>query len=253
VKQIQKMNYQKITEAYYSKWIGMNKSILNFEGAHFIYSPERNVAQYGYLQPMDLYCFHQSGRIIISYGDRAVEKAGALKREINAFISVDELKSALLDTYGVIPKHNIKFAFEDLPMQDGNARTLTSDDYSTYLAFLKKNNPGCENTDWVREYFDEMVINKTCVGVFENNILASCTDAPGMPYMQDKVQEIGINTSLEYRGKGYAAAACILCAKNIIISGKCPQWSTDINNIASEKLAYKTGFARFADVLNITL
>ena len=98
-----------------------------------------------------------------------------------------------------------------------------------------------------------MVQYGLCVGIFENSKLVSCSDAPGMPYMQETVQEIGVNTLPEYRGRGYASEVCIKCVKSIIKLGKCPIWSTDIDNAASQKLADKVGFVKFAETLAMTL
>ena len=44
-----------------------------------------------------------------------------------------------------------------------------------------------------------MVGEKLCWGLFVEDRLVSCTDAPGMPYMQEDVQEIGVNTLGPYR------------------------------------------------------
>ncbi|MDD2268864.1 MAG: GNAT family N-acetyltransferase [Eubacteriales bacterium] len=247
------MDYNQITKMYYSKWLGINKTLCDVDGIEFIYSPERNLTQFGYSQPFDIYCFYQTNRIIVSYGEKAKEKIEIFKGKLNSHTSVDELKKEIIDVYGVIPHHNIKFFFNSLPRENKIARTLTLDDYNPYRDFFKKCNPSCGNTDWVQDYFCEMISDRVCVGVFVEGMIVSCTDSPGMPYMQDQVQEIGVNTLSDYRGKGYASAACILCAKNIIDNGKCPLWSTDTNNTVSERLAYKVGFIRFADVLTITI
>ena len=74
---------------------------------------------------------------------------------------------------------------------------------------------------------------------------------PDMPYMQDKVQEIGINTLSEYRCKGYAKSVTLSCIKAIIEKGKCPLWSCSTHNTASERLAYSVGFRKLADVLTL--
>lgn len=58
---------------------------------------------------------------------------------------------------------------------------------------------------------------------------------------------------MEYRGKGYAVAACAKCIKEIMKNGKVPQWSTDINNVASKRLAERIGFIKLADVITVTL
>lgn len=91
-----------------------------------------------------------------------------------------------------------------------------------------------------------------CVGMFADGRLVSCTDAPGVPYMAEEVQEIGINTLHEYRGHGYASAACSKCIQEIFNHHKIPMWSTGIDNIASRKLAEKLGFTEFAKVIYIT-
>ena len=88
--------------------------------------------------------------------------------------------------------------------------------------------------------------------MFADDRLVSCTDVPGMPYMVGDVQEIGINTLHEYRGRGYASAACIKCIQEILNHHKVPLWSTTIGNTASRKLSEKIGFTEFAEVIYIT-
>lgn len=246
------MNFLQISEEYYSQWLGID-TLSAISGIQFVYSQERNMAQYGYSKPFDIYCFYQAGKTVISYGDKAKEKISRLRDIIKVNTPLDDLKALIRKVYGTSPNHHIKFVFDNLPTVNGIARALCADDYPAYLGFFKKSNPGCKNTDWVKGYFDEMTVDKLCVGVFENGILVCCTDAPGMPYTADQAQEIGVNTLPEYRGKGYAPTSCSLCARNIIENGKCPQWSTDISNTASEKLAYKVGFTRYADVLTLTI
>jgi predicted GNAT family acetyltransferase len=74
-----------------------------------------------------------------------------------------------------------------------------------------------------------------------------------MPYMSDEVQEIGINTLSNYRGRGYATIACQGSINEILKNGKIPQWSTSITNIASQKLAEKLGFVKLGDVITLTI
>ncbi len=71
--------------------------------------------------------------------------------------------------------------------------------------------------------------------------------------MPDEVQEIGINTLSDYRGKGYATVLCQSCANEIIKNGKVPQWSTAIDNVVSQKLAERVGFVKLADVITVTI
>jgi len=248
------MNYTEKTLEYYSMWLGQEK-VLNqdIKDVKSIYFKDRNETQYGYGQPFDIYIFCYEDKRIISYGDKAKEKLEKFKNGINQGDSVEKIKSLLIDIYEKDVYHNIKYVFNELPTNNSVARVLDYFDYGIYEEFFKKCNPNCKNVDWLKEYFGEMVQEHACVGVLDGDILVSCTDAPGMPYMSNEVQEVGINTLQEYRGKGFATDVCIRCVEEILENGKVPQWSTDINNIASQKLAEKVGFVKLADVITVTL
>jgi predicted GNAT family acetyltransferase len=122
-----------------------------------------------------------------------------------------------------------------------------------YIDFLKTDNQNCSDYSWVKEYFLKLVSNNYSHGIIVDEKLVSVTDAPDMPYMKEYVQEIGINTLKEYRGKGYARAVCLSCIKELLSRNICPIWSTGIDNIASDKLARSVGFERLADILTISL
>lgn len=248
------MNLSIKTNEYYSKWIGLD-GILNekFNGVKFIYSSERNKIQKGYPQQFDLLIFYQPERIIFSYGDKSLDQIDKVKQQIKTLVTLDYLKQVLAQEFGDYFNHNIKYVFEKIPQRAVISRPLEKAEYPKYHDFFTKNNPKCKNTKWLIDYFNEMVSEHLCCGVFVDGILVSCSDAPSMPYMQTDVQEIGINTLNEYKGKGYATDACITCANEIIGNGKCPQWSTTIENIASQKLAEKVGFIKLADVISISL
>ncbi len=246
------MNYHKITKQYYTKWLGISSESFETRGIHFIYSKERNITQYGYSHPFDIYVWLQPGKLIVSYGDKASEKINELKQKMNATMSSAKVKELLSNTFGMPITQSIKYVYRETNATSC-AVILSCSDYPSYLEFFRKAHLGCNNTDWLREYFDEMVQYGLCVGIFENSKLVSCSDAPGMPYMQETVQEIGVNTLPEYRGRGYASEVCIKCVKSIIKLGKCPIWSTEIDNAASQKLADKVGFVKFAETLTMTL
>lgn len=133
------------------------------------------------------------------------------------------------------------------------SRPLIACEYSKYLEFYQKIHPNCKKFDWLQDYFTEMVNENLCCGLFDNDYLVCCSDAPSMPYMQDLVQEIGINTLDGFKGKGYATDVCFACEREILKNGKSPLWSTTMDNIASQKLAEKVGFDKFADILTVTL
>ena len=92
-----------------------------------------------------------------------------------------------------------------------------------------------------------------CCGVFMDGLLVSCTDMPIMPYMQESIREIGINTLAAYRGRGCAKAACLQCIHEVLSRGKCPIWSAEAENTASLRLAESVGFVRLGDSYSISL
>ena len=192
-------------------------------------------------------------KIIVSYGDKAKPQIEILRDSVDAFKSIEDLKSTLKTIYGKDVGHNIKYVFNGKKTDDCSAKVLGKNDYQEYENFFKNANPKCSNLDWLRAYFEEMICGNLCLGAYEGSILVSCTDAPGMPYMSDEVQEIGINTLSDYRGRGYATIACQGSVNEILKNRKVPQWSTNISNIASQKLAEKLGFVKLGDVITITI
>ncbi len=249
----QTYNIEKTLE-YYSKWIGEDGILLqSFNGIKFVYCEDRNNTQYGYGQPFDVYMFVMEDRVIVSYGDKAKSKIEDFRDSIGDCKSVEKLKSGLITIYGKDVGHNIKYVFNGKKTNDITSKVLGKNDYKEYEKFFIKCNPKCSNTDWLQGYFEEMIRENLCVGVYEDGILVSCTDAPGMPYLSDEVQEIGINTLSNYRGRGYATTACQGSINEILKNGKVPQWSTSITNLASQRLAEKLGFVKIADVISITM
>ena len=249
------MDFNAITQSYYELWLGEQGCLTENSNKNlFIYSTERNKIQLGYTSCLDVLVWIQSDNFILSYGDAA--KAGVNKIEecFSILYGASDVAHTLSNIFDCNVAHSIKYVYKNLPHSDNNdVKTLVSGDYDDYKNFFCSCHPNVKDTDWLKEYFDDMSKHGYCVGVYINNLLVSCTDAPNMPYMNDKVQEIGVNTLHDYRGKGYAAIACIKAAENIIISGKVPQWSTSIDNIASQNLAERVGFVKLSDVLSLSL
>lgn len=246
------MNYKDITEEYYTKWVGCDISICPSGVVTYVYTKDRNNTQIGYSQPFDIYLLYKKDKVIVSYGDKAKDKLPLLKNILKANMTIVQIKNLLKIVFHMAPDHSIKFAFEDSPHQVTNARTLNKEDYAYFENFFKKNNSNAKCIDWLEEYYMELVERNLCCGIFEDNVLVSCTDAPSMPYIKEKIQEIGINTLNDYKGMGYATNCCIKCTQNILAQEKCPQWSTTIDNIPSQRLAYKVGFIKYADVLTLS-
>lgn len=249
-----KNSYRRITEAYYEKWLGQDGILSHdWKGMEYVYSRERNTVQYGYGRQFDIYALCQKDRTIISYGDRIGSSLDTLKHAIRGDMDAGDVGHAFEKIFQRKTNVNIKYVFESMQDTPSGTRILTEEDYREYEAFWRKCNPGCEDTEWLKEYFDEMTQNHMCIGVYADDMLVSCTDAPGMPYMEEQVQELGINTLKEYRGRGYASMVCGSCIRELICRHRTPLWSAEAGNQASRRLAEKLGFEKFAEVVCVTL
>ena len=161
------------------------------------------------------------------------------------------MMAAIESVYGGQVQQGIKYVYAGPSAPESRAKVLTAEDYPLYKDFFEANNPSMGEAEWLREYFDEMVEAGVCCGMIEDGKLASCTDAPTMPYMAEEVQEVGINTLPEYRRKHLAAEVVRRCIGQIIQQGKCPMWSTSAGNIPSQRLAERVGFEKIADYFTL--
>ncbi|MDR0287463.1 MAG: GNAT family N-acetyltransferase [Clostridiales bacterium] len=248
------MTNREITNKYYAKWIGTELDLLEEPGIYWIYNAERNDKPIGYPKVYDVYVFITPQTIIISYGDKAIDKISTIKNKVTLGTTVAELNRIMNEAFSLKPEHKIKYIYSCIKTDDKQfAKRLLISDYKLYLDFFKTTNPNCKDTSWVEDYFVEIVEKGYCHGVIINNLLVSVTDAPDMPFMSNKTQEIGINTLTSFRGKGYGKSACLSCIGEMIRTDICPQWSTVIDNIASQNLAVSIGFEKYFDNLLMSL
>ena len=243
-----------ISRIYYEKWLGKDNCLIDKENLQFIYSEERNQVQLGYSERFDLYVWIGLNRSVVSYGDATSQKLEALKERLSTNQNISEITTLLTEIYECEVKHQIKYAFEKVPEIISNQpKTLLATDYQDYEVFFRTCQPNVTDISWLLEYFEEMIAEGLCVGIYEDGKIVCCTDAPMMPYLADQTQEIGVNTLPAYRQKGYAASACRQVVANILENNKVPIWSTTGNNQGSQKLAERVGFKKLADVLTITV
>lgn len=241
------------TLAYYSLWIGQENILLqNKKGIEFLYSEERNKTQQGYGVPFDIYIFKSPERTVISYGSNAKQYISTFADNLDENMTIDEIGNIAERIFHVKPVRNIKYVYSRQINLNTSAVTLTASDFHKYKEFFEK----CHHVtagDWLYDYFIGMAEKRLCCGFFLDNTLVSCTDAPDVPYMNDTVVEIGVNTLPDFYGKGFATECCKKCISNILENDLCPIWSTSSDNLASQALAEKIGFEKVADVITLTL
>lgn len=241
------------TLAYYSLWIGQENILLqNKKGIEFLYSEERNKTQQGYGVPFDIYIFKSPERTVISYGSNAKQYISTFADNLDENMTIDEIGNIAERIFHVKPVRNIKYVYSRQINLNTSAVTLTASDFHKYKEFFEK----CHHVtagDWLYDYFIGMAEKRLCCGFYLDNTLVSCTDAPDMPYMNDTVVEIGVNTLPDFYGKGFATECCKKCISNILKNNLSPIWSASSDNIASQALAEKVGFEKTADVITLTM
>lgn len=250
------MNHQAVTEQYYSCWLGTELSSLRPWELRCVYSEERNHAQYGYGKPFDLLLFLWADRAALSYGTKAAAGVRRLTEALRGDPGRERISDLIFQIYKKQPERGVKYLYGGAGKASGSqARVLQQADFPLLLDFYQKRaaRPQACSWEWLEPYFNQHAGDGFFCAVFQDGQIASCTDAPGMPYMPDSVQEVGIYTLPAYRGNGYAAQACAAAVRSIRSSGRCPQWSTTQDNLASQKLAVRAGFLPWADTWALTL
>lgn len=251
---MQASQYLLLTKEYYAHWLSVSPSLLNMSGIHSQFSPERDHQQEGYSEHFDFYGYFSDRTAILSYGNQLCDEIRWISDFLTTKRDFQEFGKLVQNHFGVQPHTDYKYYFDHLVDVDtSHVKQLTLQDYPAYLEFFQTQYPDSEAETWLEEYFTEMVNQGYVFGVFVDGKLVSATDAPDMPYMKDILVEIGINTLPDYRNQGHATAVVIALIKKILNEQKAPIVSCSSLNLASQRLAEKVGFKKFADVVVFSL
>lgn len=249
------MNYLEETKKYYAEWLGVNLELLNQEGMFFSYSPNRDIVQYGYNKPFDLYAYLSGKTTIVTYGQELVRSLDWIQASFKNTKDIIELKRIYFDHFGEILQHDYKYYFSKLPLNIdySKSKQLKLKDYPAYLQFFKTQYPDSEADSWLGDYYERIVSKDYAFGVYVGDELVSVSDSPDMPYMKDNTIEIGMNTLPTYQNKGYAKIVLGSMLKFITNIPKVPIVSCTSSNIASQHLIESMGFVKLADVVSLSL
>ncbi|MDR0719175.1 MAG: GNAT family N-acetyltransferase, partial [Treponema sp.] len=212
------MNIDEITYEYYSHWTGVIITPQT-RGVFFSHDPKKDTVPKGYSRTTDVYVFVNDNIRVVSYGTRAKERIEKIADKLQGNKCIDSLRFLLQETFLTDVGENIKYIYRTRAENPAPAVVLNAAHYDLFFEFFKENNLDVKDYSWLKEYFLGMAAKRYCHGIIIGNKLVSATDAPDMPYMQDLVQEIGINTLKEYRGKGYARAACVSLINDLLSRG----------------------------------
>ena len=114
-------------------------------------------------------------------------------------------------------------------------------------------------TDNSYECFEDVNFPNHCIpdgivyGVVENNKIVSLAHAHKTGEYQDIVADIGVDTSIDYRKKGYARECVNSVARHVISKGGESVYICSPNNIASINTALSAGYMPFGKILIFTV
>jgi hypothetical protein len=239
--------YQTITRKYYAAWLGSTDQDFN-GGVRYICSPERDKRQAGFPCPFPLYICKTDRAVIVSYSQSLHKQVERMKELFAAVQDFDPFPLERLEILfaGRIQRQVCFVLNRPVAIPGTYLVTLSKNDYRLFRDFTMAR--GASEWEGMREYFEKIAAAGYCIAKMVNGKAVSVSDAPYMPYMADAVQQVGINTLPEYRRRGYAREVASACVSKILAGGKCPQWTGDIFNFASHKLAFSLGFKYFGDI-----
>lgn len=232
-------NLKLITNQFYSAFCGIDIAQTT-PGIHFVPYPERDELLKGFGCKYTMFILLKEDICIVSYSPKYQSIIETLKN-----CSTDNMLEILKSTYNLKKMQLMEFD-EEVIFQFDNARILTDEDYLQYEKFFCETHTGASPDGWLNDYFTEKSAKGFFVGCFAENKLVSVSDAPDMPYLEDKIQHTGIYTLKEFRKKGYAKSVSALATHNLIENGICPQWECHADNTASIALAKSIGYKEYA-------
>ena len=110
-----------------------------------------------------------------------------------------------------------------------------------------------ENRDLLKplhpSWFDDVVHCQPFVGVvYEGVVVSVCASVR----ITDRAHEAGVDTHVDFRGRGFAPHAVAAWARAVREANRLPLYSTSWKNTASQAVAAKLGLVRYGTTLHIT-
>ena len=135
------------------------------------------------------------------------------------------------------------------PLSECRKMGLT--DVAEFIRFSQEMYPAidveCETNDITRNIEDG-----TAYGVFLNGKMITRSYAPHIAHMQDRVEEIGVDTHQDFRNKGYGRSALSETTGAVLNISRVPVYRVSIDNIASQRIVESVGCFKIADSIEMT-
>jgi len=175
----------------------------------------------------------------------------ALARELASIAEAERWSDALLEPpYGSTPYEAVLAAVAPIAhVESGPAFRVAQD-------LVRKPNAiriTLENRDLLKplhpSWFDDVVHCQPFVGVVHEGVVVSvCASVR----ITDRAHEAGVDTHVDFRGRGFAPHAVAAWARAVREANRLPLFSTSWTNAASQAVAAKLGLVRYGTTLHIT-
>ena len=175
-----------------------------------------------------------SGILITATQDRDLTPEGWVTRlPICAF----ETDTAIIISCspGLKSRLNAVLSTSAVPNAIPNIREFINSEKSLHMAHIYYRIFGLDEESAIYDVTDVVLLSS----------LHSSETIPNKPY---KIIELGVNTRVEHRRKGYATAVCSAFIRHHLQQGIKPMWSCAFDNIESETLAMKLGFKYMGNI-----
>lgn len=247
------MNDVRIAD-YFGRYLGVDLAASTPHELVVAFTPRRDAPECGWGYTVPVWLFRTEHLLVISASatraDEVEQLAGALRTSAsswNTHAEVVRLAESLLPN--LRPRHHFVYTSTNAlltPYTSSGVRRLKSDDVDEFIRLSATIYPDidieCETSDILRNIADGIAF-----GAFEHMMMVTRSYAPHIAHMQDEVEEIGIDTLTEFRGKGYGKAALFGTTQAVLARARVPIYRTAAGNKRAQWIAEAVGYRKMAD------
>lgn len=235
---------------YFSTYLGADLLQVNAGEIVVAGSARRLQPEYGWGYTVAAWLFRLGDATVISAQPALVEP---IRRELDAqrdAHSIDDVMKVLAPALADLNprRHFVYTANSDSirRIEAPHVRRMTMNDIDAFIEMSRAIYPEidveCETTDITRNIADGIAF-----GAFADGRMVTRCYAPHIAHMQERVEEIGIDTLDGYRKRGFASAALAGSTLATLAIGRLPIYRVNIHNDVSIRLAERVGYQHTAE------
>jgi predicted GNAT family acetyltransferase len=236
--------------SYFSTYLGAD--LQNVKAGEIVVarSTRRMQPEYGWGYTVAAWLFCYGDATMISAQPALVEAVSKALDAHHDAHNVDAVMQALMPAIANNgTRHHFIYTASDDSVQritSPQVRCLTMQDIDAFIDMSRAMYPEideeCERNDITRNIEDGIAF-----GAFVDGRMVTRCYAPHIAHMQDRVEEIGIDTLETYRNRGFASAALAGSTLATLAIGRLPIYRVSIYNTPSIRIVERVGYRRVAE------